>query len=158
MHANHRFAAAITSSAKAVELAIKTSILLNNSMGWWDKVFSTHKPLDDIANHAVLKGIIPIVDAQDGSLRSAIIAIERLAPSAPGKNQFASDGEENTEYPYLGLDNSADPTTLKIFHPGEKFGLADSEKHLQTARRTLVAIAGGYKEVADWALKIPPLR
>jgi hypothetical protein len=46
-----RYAAAITSAMKAAELGVKAVLILDGSMGWWEKMQQTHTPLDDMRHH-----------------------------------------------------------------------------------------------------------
>jgi hypothetical protein len=48
LHKSQRYPAAIASAMKAAEFGVKSVIILDGAMGWWDKMFTTHSPLSDI--------------------------------------------------------------------------------------------------------------
>lgn len=54
-HRAGRYPAAITSSMKAAEMAIKAVLILEGSLGWWDRLQATHQPLTDVRQHPVHK-------------------------------------------------------------------------------------------------------
>lgn len=54
IHRAGRYPGAITSSQKAAELAIKAVLVLEGSLGWWERLQQTHRPLEEIQNHPVL--------------------------------------------------------------------------------------------------------
>ncbi len=53
LHDAQRYPAAIASAMKAAELGVKTIIVLDGALGWWDKTFMTHSPMTEIKLSAV---------------------------------------------------------------------------------------------------------
>src|SRR5690242_16661223 len=68
LHREGRYPAAITSSMKAAELGLKAVLIVEGSMGWWDQLQRTHKPLDEIRQHPVLKHVYQELEQHDPAL------------------------------------------------------------------------------------------
>ena len=161
LHAARRYAASITSSMKAGELGIKSVLVLDGAMGWWENLLKTHNPLTEIQNHLILKRHYAILENFEPNLAIRIKDMEKLAPSRAGAkgavNAF-NEAEQNTEYPYLY--HGPDPATGRLITqgriPSQEFGEVQSRNHFTTARKLLAALTTLYRDVSSWGFLSPP--
>ncbi|GAB4451784.1 MAG: hypothetical protein OHK0029_01570 [Armatimonadaceae bacterium] len=86
-----RYPAAITSAHKAQELAVKAALVLENAMGFWEKLFKTHKPLTEISASPALNILNNMLNARRRGLAAEAQALEKFEPK-----EFTT----NTEYPF----------------------------------------------------------
>ena len=159
LHKARRYPGAITSSQKAAELAIKAVLVLEGALGWWDKLQQTHRPLEEIQNHAVLTHHFQQLQNHGPTLIAGVTALERLAPARPEKKEFRFETEVNTEYPFFYLRRPAagttGPTTSHFQGPSEYFTEAESLEHYRTAHELLKVYQGLYLQVRRWKPRLP---
>ena len=156
LHAAHRYPAAIASAMKAAEFGIKTIIILGGAMGWWDKVFTTHRPLDEMNKLPVFEHHIQAITAYNGTLVSDVRVMEGLSPGKPG-GRFDIDAEQNPEYPFLSYQeaSAASSGEFRLNKPSTHFGEADSKKYYNTAQDLLTALTVQYAAVGIWGVAVP---
>jgi|SRR5579871_3409720 len=153
LHRHRRYAGAITSSIKAVELAFKSLLILDGATTMLPDLFQTHDVFQRIIiSHDVFKTThATYIDAYDRKLRPRIIDLERLLPGKPNIKETGIEKTENTEYPFFVASTQAGSFTSTTLHaPGIYYGRADSAKHLKTARDVLIALQSIYPEVRAW--------
>lgn len=157
LHRRKRYPGAITSSMKAAELGVKAALIVDGSMGWWDKLQQTHKPLDEIKTHGVLKFHHEALQQHNRTLITAVAALERLVPSRPDTQKFGAETEANTEYPFFYLEQSTAgaSTTSHLVGPSEYFAETDSRDHYRTARELLIAYQALYPQIRAWKHRLP---
>ena len=157
LHAAGRYPAAITSSMKAAELGLKGVLILEGSMGWWDQLQRTHKPLDEIRQHSVLKHVLQDLELHDAALITGVTAMEKLAPARPDAKSFTLETQANTEYPFFYLQPApaGGPDTAHLAGPSEYFTEPESLTHYRTGHALLTACEALYTPVAHWSLSLP---
>ncbi len=157
LHEARRYAAAIASAMKAAELGIKTVIVLDGALGWWDKTFTTHSPLTDIKALPIFRHHIVMLEEYRNTLIREVVEMESLAPTRPGAKAFDIELEKNPEYPFLSY--KVDPATgsggFRLDAPSSYFAEADSQKYFNTAQDLLNAVATKYPAVSQWKLPLP---
>jgi hypothetical protein len=159
LHRARRYAGAITSSQKAAELGMKAVLVLDGSLGWWDELQQTHRPLEKIEKHPVLTYHFQALNNYNPSLIMGLRALEKLAPGKPDVKEFKRETQMNAEYPFFYLEKPASPaagTTRAYFKgPSEYFTSADSLDHYRTAYELLAAYQTLYHRVAAWKVRLP---
>lgn len=157
LHQARRYPGSIASSMKAAELGLKSVLIVDGSLGWWDRLQQTHKPLDEIRTHDVLKYHYQALEQHSLALITAVAALERLAPSRPDAKSFSLETQANTEYPFFYLDPSAagGPPTAHLVGPSEFFTDTYSLEHYRTAYELLTTYRVLYAPVRAWKLHIP---
>ncbi len=151
-----RTAAAITSAMKASELGVKTVLLLDNAAGYYEKVYATHKPLTEIANHIILKRIPAEIDKGRKGLAFDIGQLEQLEPKKPGTEKFGV-AEANTEYPFLMMAGDATVKYAVLNTPTAYFPPADALKYYRLGHELLTVLAAIYPVIAAWSITLPPI-
>jgi hypothetical protein len=96
LHRERRYPGAVTCSMKAAELAIKAVLIVDGSLGWWDKIQQTHKPLEEIKNHPVLTHHYQRLRSHNPALIVGVTALEQLAPSRPETKGYKFETQANT--------------------------------------------------------------
>src|SRR5207244_342536 len=84
LHLAARHAAAIASTLKAAELGLKSVLVLDGALGWWDRLHTTHTPLGDISGHQILRRHADRLQAHQTTLPARIRDLEALAPGRSG--------------------------------------------------------------------------
>lgn len=157
LHGEGRYPAAITSSMKAAELGLKAVLILEGSMGWWEQLQRTHKPLDDIRQHPVLKHVCQELEQHNAALIGGVTAMEKLAPARPDAKSFTFETQANTEYPffYLQPNPAGGPDTAHLVGPSEYFTEPESRTHYRTGHALLTACQNLYAQVGAWGISLP---
>jgi hypothetical protein len=157
LHAHGRYPAAITSSMKAGELALKAVLIIEGSMGWWSELQRTHKPLEDIRQHPVLRHVYLELERHDAALIGQVTAMEKLAPARPDAKSFSFETQANTEYPffYLQPTPAGATDTAHLVGPSEYFTEAESRTHVRTGHALLTACQALYPPVSAWGIPLP---
>ena len=101
LHEAGRYPASITSSMKATELGMKCVFILDGALGWWDKLFTSHKPFEEAKTHVILKHHVEALFKANAALEAGTQRLERLVPNQPGKQNFEIEKEANSEYPFV---------------------------------------------------------
>lgn len=108
LHIGQRYPAAIASAMKAAELGVKTIVVLDGALGWWDKIFMTHSPITEIKpvpffQHHIktLESYVRTSGSQRQTLIGDVMEMEGLAPTRPGAQRYEVEREKNPEYPFL---------------------------------------------------------
>jgi HEPN domain-containing protein len=109
LHLSGRYPAAIASSMKAAELGLKTVLILDGALGWWERIHSTHTPLADISGHQILRRHFERLVGYRPTLPADVRELEALVPSRPGSGGFQVRIEDNPEYPFFTV--TRDPAT-----------------------------------------------
>jgi hypothetical protein len=157
LHQAQRYHAAIASAMKAAEFGVKTVIILDGAMGWWDRVFTTHSPLSDMDNRdkPYFQPHIETFTNHSGTLVTEVKLMEKLSPAKPG-GSYEIEAQQNPEYPFLSYHY--DPTTnsgeFRLSKPSTHFGEADSRRYYNTAQDLLTAVASQYVTIGNWGLTI----
>ena len=141
---------------KASELDLKAVFILDNCVGYYDKVYATHKPLTDAATHPILNRVPLEIEARRKGLNSEIRRLEQLEPTQFGKKGFDPE-EANTEYPFLllAVAMGVDYATLKS--PAAYFTAAESLRLYRIAHELLTLLPTLYPAIAAWSLALPPV-
>jgi len=156
LHQAGRYPGAITSSQKAAELAIKAVLMLEGSLGWWERLQQTHRPLEEIQSHPVLTHHVQGLRNHSATLVTGITALERLAPSKPDVKEFKVETQANTEYPFFYLLRAAgSPVTSHLDGPSDYFTEFESQDHFRTAHELLSAYKALYVQVRSWKHRLP---
>jgi hypothetical protein len=157
LHRAKRYPGSIASSMKAAELGLKSVLIVDGSLGWWDRLQQTHKPLDEIRTHDVLKYHYQTLEQHNPALITAVAALEKLAPSRPDAKSFSLETQANAEYPFFYLQPSAvgGPPTAHLVGPGEFFTDLDSLDHYRTAYELLTTYRALYSQIAAWKHHLP---
>ena len=154
LHEAHRYPAAITSSMKAAELGVKAVVILGGAMGWWDKVFTTHKPLDDIDNStSAFQYHVVALAGYNQTLIADVKEMEKLAPAKPG-GSYDIGSQQNPEYPFLSYQRASiiNPGEFRLNKPSTHFAEADSRGYYNTAQDLLTAVVTQYATIGSWGL------
>ena len=153
LHRNRRFAAAITSAVKAVEIGLKSLLMLDASTTMVADVFQTHRIFQAyIIEMNIYKSThASYLDSYDPNLRRRIIELEQLIPSKPSAKKTDFTDVVNTEYPFF-VATTTQPTQL--IAPGIYFGRSESAKHLKTARDVLKALLDVYPTINSWGITL----
>lgn len=157
LHNAQRYPAAIASAMKAAELGVKTMVVLDGALGWWDKIFTTHTPLSDIKAVDFFRHHVNKLESYSRTLVADVEEMERLAPTRPGAQRYQVEREKNPEYPFLSYTAvfSADMGQFRLDTPSSFFTKDDSYKYSNTAQELLNAITTQYTDVAQWQLTLP---
>lgn len=157
LHEARRYAAAIASTTKAAELGMKTVIILDGALGWWDKTFTTHSPLTDVKGLPIFRHHVVMLEEYRSTLIREVVELEGLAPTRPGAKAFDIELERNPEYPFLSY--KVDPATgageFRLDAPSSYFVEAESQKYFNTAQELLNAVTIKYITVGQWTLSLP---
>lgn len=146
LHRNGRFAASITSSMKAAEFATKAALVLEGGLGFYEKLFGSHKPLTDTEGQRLFENLGALLDRARPGLRDDLKILEALTPQPFGAKKFDAD-ETNTEYPYLERNPHPLGLGMVVAHlvsPHARFDDMDSKKHYSVARETITLLSGAY--------------
>jgi hypothetical protein len=161
LHQAARYPGAITSAMKAAELGTKAVLIVDGSLGWWKELLQTHKPLNEIETHDVLKHQYASLERYskqyDPGLIGDVKALEKLAPARLNQKSFSFETQANTEYPffYLSPGPAGGPTTGNLRGPSQHFTDSHSREHYLTARRLLTAYRALYAPVRAWNHRLP---
>lgn len=156
LHEAGRHPAAIASAMKAAEFGVKSVIILDGAMGWWDKIFATHNPLSDIDNpNSPFQYHVVTLAGHSGTLISDVKKMEKLSPGRPG-GAYRIEEQQNPEYPFLSYHQDATGSNeFRLSNPSTHFGETDSKRYFNTAQDLLVAVAAQYAMVGGWGMVIP---
>ncbi len=157
LHKAGRYPAAIASAMKAAEFSVKSIVMLDGAMGWWDKVFTTHSPFTDINSLPMFDHHIKKIATPDKTLGSDIIAMEALAPARPG-GAYDIKAQQNPEYPFLSYHKAtpaAPSDEFRLNKPSTHFGEDESKKNYNIAQKLLTAVAAQYAVIGGWNIAIP---
>jgi hypothetical protein len=157
LHQAARYAASVASSQKAAELAVKAVLILDGSLGWWDRLQQTHRPLEEIERHPILGHHRRALTQHSPQLVADVLALERLAPARSEKKDLTADDQANTEYPFFFLEtdpNSGD-TSVRLLGPSDYFQETQSLAHYRTARSLLTAYQAIDRTVRQWGHGLP---
>ena len=154
LHQAERYPGAITSAMKAAEFGIKTVIILDGAMGWWDKIFLTHSPLGDIdkPDKPFFRHHITALNNYNSTLVRVVKEMESLSPARPG-GSYDIEAQQNPEYPFLSFEVGT--SAFILVKPSTHFGEADSKRYYNTAQDLLTAITAQYAAVGGWGLRPP---
>ncbi len=157
LHDKQRYPAAIASAMKAAELGVKTVVVLDGALGWWEKLFTTHSPLTEIKELPIFRHHRTILENHRSTLIREVVELESLAPTRPGARAYDIQHEQNPEYPFLShtIDNTTRAGSFRLDAPSSYFLEADSKKYFNTAQDLLNAITTQYIDVAQWQLTLP---
>jgi len=157
LHKAARYPASITSSMKAAELGVKTILILDGALGWWDKLMTTHKPVEDITAHQILRHNLDKLNAKRPKIDVAVRKLEQLIPNQPGKQNFVKDNEANPEYPFVSAENDrlTGRDFIKTEEPRLYFTEARSKELYGIAREVFVAVQAAYPPVTEWQIVLP---
>ena len=135
LHETYRYPAAIASAMKAAEFGVKAIIILGGAMGWWDKLFTTHRPLDDINRLRIFEHHIKMITAYKATLVSDVKELEGLSPAKPG-GSYDISSEQNPEYPFLSYQQASAnaPGKFRLSKPSTHFGEPESKGYYNRAR------------------------
>jgi hypothetical protein len=160
LHTNHRYPASIASSMKAAELGLKSVLILDNVMGWWEKLLSVHDPLTTIQNtgRPVLTRHYDAINNADSALVTRVKDLESLAPRSQSSGRFeqSTAGVVNPEYPFLTVAPDAGGLIARLNRPETFFTEADSHNHYETAHRFIELLPTQYAELIGWVIPLPP--
>jgi hypothetical protein len=156
LHRAGRYPGSITSSQKAAELAIKAVLMLEGTLGWWDRLQQTHRPLEEAQHHPVLTHHVQELRNHSSTLIAGITALEKLAPSKPDVREFRVETQANTEYPFFYLlKPGGGPVTSHLDGPSEYFTDTESLEHYRTAHELLTAYQSLHAQVRMWKHRLP---
>jgi hypothetical protein len=157
LHHAARLPASVTSAMKAAEIGSKSVLILDGAMGWWEKLLSTHAPLNEIAGHPVLRRHHSTLAQYDAKLLGDAKEMERLAPTRPGAGAFEIRAEANPEYPFPSVEEDASSGMLRVrlHEPAQHFTEADSRHSYGVARDLLAAFQALYPGIQAWGFTLP---
>ena len=152
LHTAQRYPASITSSMKAAELGMKCVFILDGALGWWDKLFTSHKPFEDAKTHVILSHHAEALFKANAALKAGTQRLERLIPNQPGKQNFDPEKEENPEYPFVSVefDNQSRRDYVRVNEPRFYFDSDKSKDLYRIAREVLETIQAAHPAVAAW--------
>ncbi len=152
LHLSQRFPGSITSTMKAVELSLKSVLVVNGAAGWLEPALQTHRVFGEITRSALLtQKFLDALSNYDAQLFFDIELLEKLVPLKPDIKKLEISQAGNTEYPFFAFVPGANPSiTARLYQPETYFTSADSAKHFSTAHRLLSALAMLDPEIKDW--------
>ncbi len=155
-HRSGRHPGSITSAMKAVELGLKSVLLLYGAAGWLDAALQTHKVFAEINKTPLLtQGFLDALSNHDMALPSDIELLEELVPFKPDVKKLEMSHAANTEYPFFAFVPGAPPnTTFQLFTPDAYYTSADSIKHFRTAYRLLSALQLLSPKIKAWKIRL----
>ena len=156
LHRSKRHPGSITSAMKAVELGLKSVLLLHGARSWLDSALQTHGVLAEINKTPQLtQSLLNAISSHDAQLPADIELLEQLTPFKPDIKKLEISQAANTEYPFFAFVPGAPPiSTFQLYTPEQYYSLADSEKYFQTAHRTLSALQQLSPEVRKWKVRL----
>lgn len=158
LHQAQRHPATIASALKAAEFGIKSVIVLDGAMGWWNDIFVTHTPLTSIDNaqKPFFQHHIIAIGNHNPTLVRAVKEMEKLVPTKPG-GTYDTESQQNPEYPFLIYQTAsvAKPSGFRLVKPSAHFGTAKSKEYYNTAQDLLTAITTQYATIGGWGLTLP---
>ena len=158
LHQAQHYPAAIASAMKAAEFGVKTVIILDGAMGWWDKIFLTHSPLSDMdsKDKPYFQPHIETLTNYRDTLVAEVKLMEKLSPAKPG-GSYEIETQRNPEYPFLSYQSGSagQPGKFRMNRPSTHFSEADSKNYYNTAQDLLTAVASQYATIGTWGLAIP---
>lgn len=157
LHAAARYAGSLASTLKAAELGLKSVVVLDGAMGWWEKLHTTHTPFADISGHPILRRHAELLQGHSPTLPGLLRELEALAPGRPGADSFQIAVEANPEYPFFSADSDPHTRTLipAVHSPAHYFGEVASRRYFNVARNLLTALQTLYPAVGAWAVPLP---
>jgi hypothetical protein len=146
---------------KAAELGIKSALILDNAMGWWEKLLAVHDPLTTIENtgRPILTRHYVAINNAAPALVVRIKALESLAPRSQAAGRFDRDtaGVANPEYPFFTASVNPDKSiATELNRPETFFDRQASLDHYDSARSLLELLPTLYADIATWAVPLPP--
>lgn len=154
LHVSTRYAAAMTSSMKAVELSLKSLLIVHGASRWLDNALNSHAVLKEMSNvTSVSEPLLDAIETFDSTLLGDIKLLEKLVPSKINVSRLTFDEAANTEYPFLAFDPSA-ISTLTLYSPSHAFRDADSLHSFRTAYRLLHALKSLSPEIQVWKTRL----
>ena len=152
LHDGSRYAGAITSSMKAIELGLKSLLILEGTRSWVD--LNKHEVFTKIiADQHLFRKIQDAIVTQDPTLIGEIRAIEKLVPQKQELGKLEIDVATNTEYPFFAR-NATPPPDFDLYFPGTYFSETMSKRHFKTARRLLVTLQTISTFINAWSIAI----
>lgn len=149
---NLRYAASITSSMKAAELAVKAAAIKANAFGFWSDLFKKHNPVTAMDSHTILKGLVDEINGSVPLLSGRIKEMEKLEP----KEMKAGQSEEiNTEYPFLRAQTGGRRRAAIIESPQAYFGETDAITHYSSARDLIDLLPRLRRSMSSWRSPLP---
>lgn len=151
LHRGNRYPGAITSIMKAVELSLKSLLILNGIRGWHDLM--THKVMTHIImmkNSTIFENLLNALKSQMPTVEADIQEIERLVPDKQKLDKLTLADAENTEYPYFVYEAGG----AEMYRPAKAFDEARSIKYFHTAYRLLDAMQKLSPEIAAWGVEL----
>lgn len=156
LHSNKRYAGSITSTMKAVELGLKSVLVLYGATGWLDPVLHSHNVFAEIIKlPTVTQSFLNALENYDSALLDDLKLLEQFIPAKPDVKKLTYAEAANTEYPFFAfMPGSMPSASLTLYSPGEHFTQAESVKHFQTAYRLLTALMALSPEIKNWKVRL----
>ncbi len=156
LYRSERHPGSITSSMKAVELGLKSTLLLHGAAGWMDAALQTHKVFAEITKIPFLtQGFLDALSNHDTALLSDLELLEELVPFKPDIKKLEMSHAANTEYPFFAfMPGALSDTSFQLYTPETYYTASDSRKHFLTAYRLLSALQGLSPEIKAWKIRL----
>jgi len=156
LHRSGRHPASVTSAMKAVELGLKSILLLYGATGWLSSALQTHKVFGELKKTVPLtQKLMNALSNYDTSLPSDIELLEELTPFKPDVKKLEMSDAANTEYPFFALvPGSRSTSTFQLYEPETYYSSANSQKHFRTAHRLLSALQALSPEIKAWKIRL----
>ncbi len=157
LHLAQRYPASTASAMKAAELGLKSHLVLEGALGWWEGIHTTHTPWKTASTHPVLGPALRSLERHHPTLPVRIQDLELLAPSKPGSGKFQQQEEANPEYPFVSVDPTGGPASNQaiITCPSVYLMEGDSIEYYTTARDVLAAMLTLSPEIGAWSVSLP---
>ncbi len=158
LYVRHRHAASLTSTMKAVELGLKSVLILHGAGRWLNDALESHNVLAKLkGSSSTTQSLLDALTGYDATLLSDIELLEKLTPVKQDAKKLEFEVAANTEYPFFAfLPGSLHGQTPSLYTPGTHFSGSESRQHFQTAYRLLKALPLLSPEMKGW--KIPLCR
>ena len=156
LHRCGRFPGSVTSAMKAVELSLKSMLLLYGATGWLGATLQTHKVFAEIKKTPFLtQDFTNALSNYDTFLPSDIELLEELTPFKPDVKKLEMSEAANTEYPFFALvPGTQANAAFQLYMPETYYSSADSQKHFQTAYRLLSALQALSPQIKAWKIRL----
>lgn len=151
LHAASRYAGAITSTMKAVELGLKSLLILHGVRGWHD--LNTHRIMGVAKTISVFDSLLDALKSQHPTLISDVEEIERLVPDKQSLGKLKFEDAQNTEYPFFATESET-PRHYRLYLPETSFDEPTSERYFLTAHRLLSSIQALSPEANAWQIAL----
>ena len=152
LHTSGRYAGSLTSTLKAIELCLKSILILEGARSWVD--LNQHEIFTKIISDRPLFGKLQhAINTYDSALPGEIKAIEKLVPQKQEISKLELDVATNTECPFFAR-TAAPPPDYDYFFPAVIFLNPQASKIFNRLLHLLTALQAISPRIASWSITL----